>query len=221
MHSTSCHFKGVKLERVMIFIDGSNFYHGLKENNIRTNINFQKFCDKLCGEKRLIQTHYYNVPLIQSIDPKNYQSQQRFFNMLRKTPYLTLHLGRFAKRNQKFKCPNPSCGENLSEIVIKCPKCLKEENFKLPPFYVEKGIDVNIATDMLSNAFDNTYDTAILVSADGDFVPVVNEVKRLRRRVKNAYFPQSPPTFLSQNCDRPLISLNKDYIKECLLPKHF
>jgi len=209
------------VERVMIFIDGSNFYHGLKENNIRTSINFQKFCDKLCGDRRLIQIHYYNVPLIQSVDPQNYQSQQRFFDMLRKTPYLALHLGRFAKRSQEFRCPNPSCGESLSELIIKCPKCLTEKNIKLPPFCVEKGVDVNIAADMLSNAFDNTYDTAILVSEDGDFVPVVREVKRLRKRVENAYFPQFPPTFLSQNCDRPLISLNKDYIKECLLPKHF
>lgn len=221
MYSTSCHFKEVKLERVMIFIDGSNFYHGLKKNNVPTNIHFGKFCDKLCGERRLIQTHYYNVPLIQSIDPKNYQSQRRFFNMLEKIPYLKVHYGRFVRRTGKFTCADPSCGKALQEVIIKCPLCSNEQTFKIPPFFlVEKGIDASIAVDMLGNAFDNTYDTAILVSADGDFVPVVREVKRLRKQVENAYFPQSPATFLSQNCDH-LISLNKNYIKDCLLPKQF
>ena len=42
----------------------------------------------------------------------------------------------------------------------------------------QKGVDTLIAVDMLSGAFDRTFNVAILVAGDADFVPVVQEVKR-------------------------------------------
>lgn len=41
---------------------------------------------------------------------------------------------------------------------------------------------------MLSHAFRGNYDAAILISGDGDYVPVVEEVKRLGKRVHVAFF---------------------------------
>lgn len=48
----------------------------------------------------------------------------------------------------------------------------------------EKKIDVVMAVDMISNAYENAYDTAILVSGDGDFLPVVSKLKQLNKRVE-------------------------------------
>ena len=49
-------------ERVAIFIDGSNFYHGLKANLDYSNIDLGKFCDQLLAERRLTRIYYYNAP---------------------------------------------------------------------------------------------------------------------------------------------------------------
>lgn len=38
----------------------------------------------------------------------------------------------------------------------------------------EKGVDTRIVTDMISLAWVNSYDAAVLVSADRDFVPVAD-----------------------------------------------
>ena len=38
--------------------------------------------------------------------------------------------------------------------------------------------DVNIATEMLADAFDNLYDTALLISGDSDLVPPVTAILR-------------------------------------------
>ena len=54
--------------------------------------------------------------------------------------------------------------------------------------YVEKGIDVKIAVDMITLALKDVYDTAILVSGDSDFVPVINQLKELRKAVQVAMF---------------------------------
>lgn len=45
--------------------------------------------------------------------------------------------------------------------------------------YVEKLTDVSIAVDMVVMAFKDAYDTAILISGDGDLVPAINVVKQI------------------------------------------
>ena len=54
---------------------------------------------------------------------------------------------------------------------------------------VEKGVDIMVATDLLKLAWDNLYDTAILVSGDGDFAYAVQAVKDIGKHVEVAAFP--------------------------------
>jgi uncharacterized LabA/DUF88 family protein len=51
-----------------------------------------------------------------------------------------------------------------------------------------KGVDIALATDLLGNAYRDNYDAAILVAGDGDYVPLVEEVKRLGKVVHVAFF---------------------------------
>ena len=53
---------------------------------------------------------------------------------------------------------------------------------------VEKGVDVMIAIDLVRNAYEDLYDTAILVSGDGDFYPAIQAVKDLGKHVEVAAF---------------------------------
>lgn len=168
-------------ERVMIFIDGSNLYHGLKNNIGNTHIDFRKFGQLLCGARKLIRIYYYNVTLIQSENKEEYKRQQQFFEKLKLgVPYLTVKLGRLEKR---------------------------------PYGYVEKGVDVKIAVDMLVYAYRDTYDTAILVSGDGDFADVVEGVEELGKHVEVAYF--SKAMRLRQVADK-FIELDSKFLKSCL-----
>ncbi|MHA1986127.1 MAG: LabA-like NYN domain-containing protein [Promethearchaeota archaeon] len=49
---------------------------------------------------------------------------------------------------------------------------------------IEKKVDIKIAIDMISLAYENAYDTVVLVSGDGDFVPVASKVKELDKKVE-------------------------------------
>jgi hypothetical protein len=51
-----------------------------------------------------------------------------------------------------------------------------------------KGVDIALTKDMLTHAFFSHYHVAILIAGDGDYVPLVQEVKRLGRRVFVAFF---------------------------------
>ena len=175
------------LERVMIFIDGSNLYHGLLKNIGKTNIDLSKLGEKLCGEnRRLIRIYYYNAPLDLSRNKEKYKKQQKWFEKLRNAPNISLVLVKLIKRKRKSG---------------------KYE-------YFIKGDDIHIAADMIKFAYNNAYDTAILVSGDGDFYPAIKVVKDIGKRVENAYFKRSQSFLLRQKCDK---SIRMDeFIKECL-----
>ncbi len=53
---------------------------------------------------------------------------------------------------------------------------------------VEKGVDVMLAVDLVRHAYTDHYDTAIVVSGDGDFYPAIQAVKDLGKHVEVAAF---------------------------------
>jgi len=85
------------MERVIIFIDGSNFYYGLKENIGFAKIDFNYFAQKLAAGRQFIRTYYYNARLDAKGDKAKYQAQQRFFDALNYVPYFTVKLGYLQK----------------------------------------------------------------------------------------------------------------------------
>ena len=54
-----------------------------------------------------------------------------------------------------------------------------------------KGVDVTLSKDMLAHAFQDHYDVAVLFAGDGDYVPLVEEVKHAGKRVVLAFFSEN------------------------------
>lgn len=166
------------MKRIAVFIDGNNFYFGLKKmyGNERglIHFNFEKFCNFLTGKDELVAVFYYNAPLDITQDLEKYKNQQRFFNTIRKIPHMHVVLCKLLKRKIK--------GTNKG-------------------YYVLKEDDIHMAVDLVKGAFKNTYDEAILVSGDGDFVPAVKAAREEGKVIKNAYFKKSASTNLKMNCN--------------------
>ena len=68
--------------------------------------------------------------------------------------------------------------------------------------WVEKGAYVALVADMLSMAFGDAYDTAILVSGDPDLVAAVEAVKSRGKRVEVAMFSNAMSEELRRVADR-------------------
>ena len=66
---------------------------------------------------------------------------------------------------------------------------------------VEKGTDVAIVVEALSLAYDNAYDTALLVSGDGDYVELFEELKRRGKHVECAMFRNQSSGILIEHAD--------------------
>lgn len=86
------------MDRVCIFIDGSNLYFQLKELEAKVKIDYHRLSLALTGEERkLIRTYYYVCP---PPDPQSgsYDDQHKFFSYLNHTPYLQLRFGQLEMR---------------------------------------------------------------------------------------------------------------------------
>ena len=163
-------------ERVMVFIDGGNFYHGMKELTRRTKVspittifNYHKLARILTKDRRLIRLYYYTGILNEKTEPEKYLKQKGFLDQIRRTPFCTLRLGHILKRGDS---------------------------------YVEKGVDVLLTVDLIRLARLNNYDTAILVSGDGDFIEAAKDVQDMGRNIEIAYFPFDLSMDLRNTCDR-------------------
>jgi len=60
-----------------------------------------------------------------------------------------------------------------------------------------KGVDIRLTTDLLVGAYRDIYDVAVLITGDGDYVPLVEEVKGLGKLVYVAFIKDKPTAGLS------------------------
>jgi uncharacterized LabA/DUF88 family protein len=173
-------------ERVMIFIDGSNLYHSLKNHFNRTDLDIGRFCRKLLNRRQLIRIYYYNARVGQKQEPELYKQQQAFFAGVNAIPYTELRLGRLVYTNQ---WPN------------------------VPPY--EKGTDVQLATDMITHSYKGNYDVAILVAGDNDFAGAVQAVKDNGKHVEVALFGKEGTSQLLRSVADKVIPINARLLKDC------
>ncbi|KKM73409.1 hypothetical protein LCGC14_1410780 [marine sediment metagenome] len=79
---------------------------------------------------------------------------------------------------------------------------------------IEKKVDIKIAIDMISLAYENSYDTAILVSGDGDFIPVVKKIKELGKKVEVWAFRYSLANKLKEELSVEYVNYIDDILSE-------
>jgi len=166
------------MERVTVYVDGFNFYYGLKRMKTVDNdwkqfywIDFVKFFDHFLSKNQALQkVIYFTTP------PVNFQKSQRQALLLKANRLINEH--RFEVVKGKFYD---------KEII--CPNCrttiIKPE---------EKRTDVNISVNMLDDCSLNNTDVIFLVTADSDLVPPLNSIKKNHPdKTIKIFFP--PKTF--------------------------
>lgn len=170
----------------MIFIDGSNMYHSLKAYFKRTDIDLSCFNQKILEKRRLVRMYYYNAVVGKTEEPERFKDQEKYFKSVAAIPYTELRLGRLVYTNQ---WPNS------------------------PPF--EKGVDVQLATDMITHAFKNNYDVAILVAGDNDYVGAIQAVKDNGKHVEVALFGQERTSRQLRDVADRVITLDGRLLRGC------
>lgn len=85
------------------------------------------------------------------------------------------------KIRERRRRPRPVYCAECGETTERCPGCGAVYRSA-----AEKGVDAAMVTDLLSLAWQDAYDVAILVSGDADYIPAVEYVQDQGRKVINA-----------------------------------
>lgn len=179
-------------ERVIVIIDGSNFYHKIKNEpfNIKgsTHFDYRGMVNWLVGGGELVTCSYYVGAI--SAAANDLKSQQ----LRRQQQKLFRHL---TGRYQGF--------------VLKRGYLLKNDDK-----FHEKGVDVRMAVDLLVGAYENTYDKAILLSSDTDLLPAITQARSLGKIIEYVGFINKPSIALKKYASKSrLLKVNdlKEFIR--------
>lgn len=188
------------MDRVTFYIDGFNFYYGLRtEKRINPEwkkaywIDLVKLFGQFIGENQVLEKVIYFTA-----SPLNKEKSIRQSAFLNANKLLN---------GDKFEVVR---GKYL-EKQIKCPKChytiIRPE---------EKKTDVNISIRMIADCVQEKTDVVVLISGDSDLVPPIEFIqKNYTHKKVRVYFP---PTISSSN-----LSMNMKYhgSKVIALQKNF
>ncbi len=147
--------KKSSLERVTVYIDGFNLYFGLIQAGFERFkwLDLTKLVNNLLKpNQELVEIKYFTSHV--SNNPEKVKRQNTFIEALESVG-VKIFYGKY------------------QSIPIECKRC---GNIRMS--FNEKMTDVNIATQMLIDGFDDKYDMAMLISGDSDLVPPIKVIHK-------------------------------------------
>ena len=173
------------MQRVVVYIDGFNFYFGLKSIS-RGDASWKKFywLDIVAFFERMMLPNQQLVEVIYfSARPHDINASKRqdlLFSANKLNPKFKLILGKYLKKDIGCR----SCGNVIST-------------------FEEKETDVRIATQLVNDVYKEKCDISIIVSADSDIIPAVELIRDINPTHKIfAYFPPFRHSInLANSCD--------------------
>lgn len=170
-------------QRCIILIDGSNFYFKLKDLKLENLLSFDfGGFAKALAKDTKITNSVYYIGKIKT------DGSEKSNRMLASQQKLFAHL---RKNNFKY-----SLGYLLKS----------DGKFR------EKGVDVNIAVDILEATYENLCDTIILVSSDTDLLPAVKKAKEKGKKVEYIGFSHQPSVAMVANCTSSRLLTKEDLV---------
>lgn len=164
----------MKMKRVTFYVDGFNFYYGLKRMCKVDKrwaqfywLDMVKFCSNfLPADQTLERVVYFTAS---PLDPGAASRQGAFLNANKFANPKTFEIVRGKYLKKEIICP--SCGYSITR-----PE--------------EKKTDVNISIRMLEDCMKELTDKVVLISADSDLIPPLAAIRRNFPNVGiSVYFP--------------------------------
>ena len=142
-------------KRTIFFIDGFNVYHAIKNSRFNKYkwLDYWELSKKFIGKKDELKGVLYFTAY--SVWDNEKIKRHKRLVLANRDQGVDVIFGRFRR------------------VTKNCRQCRKKYQT-----FEEKRTDVNIAIHLLTNAYKDNYDKAVLISGDSDIIPAVQAVKQ-------------------------------------------
>lgn len=175
--------------RTNVYIDSWNLYFGCLKGTRYRWINVAELCrQSLPAHYHVNRIRFFTARVsARPSDPQQPVRQETLFRALRTIPNLTMHFGQFLSSKPMMPLVTPLPNGTRFVRVIKTE---------------EKGSDVNLATHLLVDAFDNDFDAAVVISDDSDLAEPIRIVRHKFGRHVTVLSPRGQSRELSNAATR-------------------
>ncbi len=185
-------------ERVIVYIDGFNLYFGLRQNRWKQYywLDIPLFASRLVKKHQILVGVKYFTSRVNG-PPDKVVRQNTYLEALEARGGLDIFYGYY--RSRLFYC-------------VRCCKSRIDNG--------EKKTDVNIATELLLDAVDDRFDTAFVVSGDGDLLaPIVAIPRRFAPKKIWMAFPPNRHNRETEAAAGGKVRIKQWMLQESLLPE--
>ncbi len=187
------------MTKVISYIDGFNLYYGLREKGWRKYywLDVAKVSKAILKQDQALQHCYYFTAHIRTNKHgQNRHRQTLWLDALKTRPDITCRFGQYLTK------------------TVQCNSC--KATWRQPE---EKMTDVNIATQLIVDAYEGNYDTALIVSGDSDLTPPIEYIRKRfpDKKIVVAFPPRRHSKQLKKAASRYII-LGEDKLRNGLLP---
>lgn len=188
------------MHRVIAYVDGFNLYFGLKDSNFKKYywLDLPAMATALLKQnQQLVATHYFTARIrTNGRNADDAKRQTTYIDALAAQPNLTVHEGHYLEKTQRCK----SCAASWK-------------------VYEEKMTDVNIAAEMLADAYEDRFDTAFIISGDSDLTTPIQQVrKRFPNKRLIVVFPPRRQSAQLKNAANGFLTIGEDKLRQNQLP---
>ncbi|NOZ22094.1 MAG: NYN domain-containing protein [Planctomycetes bacterium] len=200
--------------RTNVYVDGFNLYYRAVKDTPYRWLDIAKLCRKLLPGHTLHRIKYFTARVRgYRSDPGKPTRQQVYLRALETIKGLSIVYGHF--RSNKKEMPL---------VLQEDRKCLKASH-ALVYKTEEKGSDVNLAVELVCDAFRNDFEAAAIISNDSDLLRATKIVARELRKtiiVLNPSQPQNPDdrswSQLAKYASK-VIDIKPEHLAKSLFPK--
>lgn len=188
------------MNRVMVYVDGFNLYFGLRSKGWRKYywLDLIALAQALLKPgQRLQGVHYFTSRIrANGRNVSDMQRQTAYLEALGTLPGLQSHFGHYLEKPRQCR----QCGAQWMD-------------------YEEKMTDVNIAVQLLADAFDDRFDTALLISGDSDLTtPVCKLRAQFPAKRLIVAFPPDRQSFQLKKAGNATFTIGEANLRQSQLP---
>lgn len=190
----------MKSEKVIAYVDGFNLYFGLRDKGWRCYywLDIKSLCQNLLkSHQHLILVKYFTSRIKAKASPDKQKRQSTYIEALNTVQGIKLYYGKY--QLNPHECKNCGYKREIPE---------------------EKMTDVQLAVEMVSDAYQNNYDTAFLISGDIDLVPSIEIVRaQFPHKRVIVIFPPMRTTDELRGVANSYLHIPESLLKKSLFPE--